>query len=454
MNNEYKYAIEIMNILSEYGEIFMIGGCVRDHIMGIKSHDIDLCTNIPMEKIESLFETIDIGKNKDFGIVVVKYKEYTYEIANYRQDSVYSDGRHPDNVTLVTEMWKDVARRDLTINAIAMDKDNKIIDIIDGKKDIDNKIIRTVGNAENRFGEDYLRMLRTIRFSSRFKFKIEQFTYDAIKNSARGILNISMERITQELYKMAEQSGEQFADSIMLLNDTGLLEYILPEIEIMNSYPHNIEHHPEGNVYDHTLAALRCNKIKDPITNLAILFHDVGKPVSYEIKDDTDFIDDIRHTYNLHHSKGRDVIEKIANRMKFKMDDLNKFKFVIYNHMKYHNIYQMSNSKIYNLITDKDFDLLEQVAQCDSLSKGIELNPVYVKARIEKIKHVREFYISKNKKDPIKEVVNGKYVMELLNIKTGPLIGKVLKSTIEYILDNNINIKDTTTIEKYILNYK
>lgn len=243
---ELKYGMEILNILKSFGDVYIVGGCVRDLIMGKVPNDVDICTNIDMEKLEELFPTHDVGANKDFGIVIVEYKGYNYEISNFRNDGIYSDGRRPDDVQFVSTFEEDSKRRDFTMNSLAMDINRNILDYHNGIEDIKNKIIRTVGDPRLRFKEDYLRMLRAVRFSSKLGFNIHPETIHAIKDFAPYITSISRERITAEILKMADQSGKKFAMGIQTMYDCGLLAFTNPEIAIMNEFEHSKEHHPEG----------------------------------------------------------------------------------------------------------------------------------------------------------------------------------------------------------------
>jgi tRNA nucleotidyltransferase (CCA-adding enzyme) len=222
-----KKGIEVLKILEKHGQAYITGGAVRDIITGEKTpDDIDIATNVPMEKIEELFKTHDIGANKDFGIVVVDYKGESFEVAQFRKDGTYSDGRRPDKIEVLASFKGDAERRDFTINAMAVDSKGNIIDYFDGQKDIKNKLIKAVGDPEKRFSEDYLRMLRAVRFSSRLGMDIDPDTISAIKNTAVKIKDISPERITKELLKMAKQEGTQLADAILMLDKADLLKHI------------------------------------------------------------------------------------------------------------------------------------------------------------------------------------------------------------------------------------
>lgn len=248
-NKELQYALEIMKKIEDAGyESLLVGGFVRDLILGKESDDIDLSTNMPEEKIEQLFKTVDIGKNKQFGVNVIKYKGYTYEIAQYRAD-VYDSlekGKGADKVEIVSSFKDDAARRDYTINSLGIDVRGNIVDYHGGMKDLKKKIITAVGDADMRFKEDEVRQLRGIRFASRLGFEISPETIEAMKKHAPEIKKIASERITKELKKMASQEGSKFADAILMMDKVGLLQYILPEVFEMKSFEHSKDFHPEG----------------------------------------------------------------------------------------------------------------------------------------------------------------------------------------------------------------
>jgi tRNA nucleotidyltransferase/poly(A) polymerase len=259
-------------------EALIVGGFVRDLLMGKPSDDIDLATNAPEEVLEKNFDTIDIGKNKQFGVSVIKYKGQTYEVAQYRKD-LYGDlekGKGADKVEIAKDFKDDSSRRDFTINALGIDGDGNIVDHHGGLKDIDKKVIAAVGDADIRFKEDEVRQLRGIRFASRMGFEISPETIEAMKKHAPEISKVAPERITKELRKIAKAGGKQLADAIVLMDKVGILQYILPEIAKMKELEHSPEHHPEGNVFQHTLEALRTSDIKDDVVNVALLFHDLG----------------------------------------------------------------------------------------------------------------------------------------------------------------------------------
>ncbi len=443
-----KKAIEVMKILEPYGRIYIVGGAVRDLITGEKvPDDIDLACNIPMEKIESLFKTHDIGKNKDFGIIVIVYKGEDMEIAQFRSDGTYSDGRRPDSIKIEMSFEQDAERRDFTINSMAVDADGNIIDYFDGKKDVKNKVIRTVGDPNKRFSEDYLRMLRAVRFSSRMGFEMAPETLEAVKINAGYIKGIAVERVVKELMKMADQSGDKFADAILKLKESGLLKYILPEVLKMDEFEHHAEYHPEGNVWEHTLAALRVNKITDPIHNLAILLHDIGKIVTYKKEGD-------KITYLQHAKKGIDLIDMIADRLKLDTKTRQTLKFACEHHMKMHDFVKMSPSKIMKLVNDDNWGVLHNVSHCDDKCRLQLYDKKHWDAITDKIEKLSDKYKKESGKDPLKKIVNGQLVMKTRGIKPGKEVGVVINATMDWIINNGVKLDDTKKITDFVKNYK
>jgi len=202
-----------------------------------------------MEELSKLFKTFDIGKSKDFGIVVVKEGGSNFEVAQFRTDGKYFDGRRPDSVQITGSFEDDAGRRDFTINAMGLNSKGEIIDHFDGKKDIKNKVLKTVGDPYKRFGEDYLRMMRLARFSSKLDFDIEPSTKKAAKKLSPNIPNLAPERIKDELLKSAAQSGDKFANYIKILDDLKILKHVLPEVMNLKWYRENLQFHPETRGY-------------------------------------------------------------------------------------------------------------------------------------------------------------------------------------------------------------
>lgn len=443
-NPMLKVALEVIEILSKHGKAYIVGGAVRDIIMGKPPKDIDIASNIPMEKIEELFDSHDIGKNKQFNIVVIDYKGFTFEVAHFRTDGTYSDGRRPETVEIVTDFKDDASRRDFSVNAMAIDKDGNVIDYFDGQGDIKNKILRTVGNPDNRFSEDFLRMLRAIRFSSRMDFTINDDVKEAIKKNAEKIMKIAPERVTGELLKMAEQSGMKFAKAIESMKELDILKYIIPEVDKLSSMKHNKNFHPEGDtVFIHVIEALKSYTGNDPFVNMSLLFHDIGKLTTYDEAGG-------KHSYHGHDKAGLELIDVIAQRMKFDNNLKSCLKFCAEKHMNMHNITQMSKNKIINLMSNPFWNILVTVAECDSKARGSLFSQKDWDNQMLKIAEIKDKYGSSNPEDKIKKSISGQLIMDTLNIKPSAEIGIIQKKAIEKAIEDNIDLNNVEQIKEII----
>ena len=447
VNKMLAAAVKVLDKLNNRGySAYIVGGAVRDIVLGVKPHDVDISSNCPIEVIEQLYHSVDIGKSKDFGITSIKSDGYVFEISRFRSDGVYTDGRRPDKINIELTFEKDAARRDFSLNAMAIDKDGNIIDYFDGKKDIKNKIIRTVGNPKDRFGEDYLRMLRVARFSAKLGFDIEPETKKAAKELANNVTKLSPERIRDELVKAASSSGEVFAKYIIQLDELGILKIILPELVRQHEYKHYKLHHPESDtVWGHTIASLRVNKLEDPLINICILLHDIGKPNTATIRDHGGT------AYFGHAEEGMRLVEIIADRLKLSNKERETLIFAVGNHMKFHLILGMSPSKIYKLVSNDNWDALLAVCMADNFSRGpnfkydIDFNDI-----VNKAVEIKEKWGKSSMKN-VAKLVDGYNVMKLTGLKPSKRVGDIIKAVTAWIIDNNINIADSELVDKKIV---
>lgn len=464
-SDELQAGLEIIQTINRQGaEALIVGGAVRDIILGKEPHDVDIATNMDMKEIADLFKSFDIGRSQDFGIVAVPYKGFTFEIAHYREEFGTSDARHPDQVRDVDSFEKDSARRDITINSLGLDADGTIIDYQGGLEDIKNGMVRAVGQPGERIKEDALRIIRVIRFAAKFGFDIDPETKQAVKELGHMLFRdekdpsktgVSAERLHDELFKMAEVGGPALADFLEKLDETDILDKFLPEVKAMQGVEQQPEHHPEGDVSQHVLAALRSSPVKGkPITTLAILFHDIGKPDTYELTP-TDKYPDGKHTFYGHDAHGVNVFGEIASRLKFSNDERNAISWVIKNHMKPYKAAEMKPSKLLALKNNEFWPELKDVLYADIHSRGGESkfakNPEDYKNILHHFDHrTKGLGNASQVKRKVKSVVDGHTVMKLTGAQ-GPDIGRILKDTEEWILNNN---PDATSqdVEQYILN--
>ena len=461
-NSHILNALNVLNKITEEGyEAYIVGGTVRDILLEKQPHDIDIATNIPMDTISNIWKTHDIGQSKDFGIVTIKEKNTIIEVAQFRQDCQYTNGRRPSSINIVNSFKEDCARRDFTINSMGMDKDYNIIDFHGGQEDIKNKIIKTVGSPTNRFTEDYLRIMRAVRFTATLGFSLDKQTkWATIKLSSR-VQQLPVERIYDEVHKAASQEGKIFAKYIELLDSVKVLRFLSPELISLKYLKQSTKHHPEGNlksrypgsIWLHTLEALKTNIDTNPIDNLAILFHDIGKATTYELEDG-------KATYKKHDVVGVKLFNHIADRLKLSNKDREAICFAIENHMKFHLINEMKSSKIFKIVTSPYWNVLVSVAKADSLSRGGEFEykdefEKIVKQALE-IKNKWEEYLTQKQQT---QLIDGNHVMNLVGITTGPLVGKIIKEVSQLLMDGElteegIDNEIRNQYEKYRSNFR
>ncbi len=318
-----KAGISIVRTLAENGfSAVFAGGCVRDQLMGLPVQDIDIATDATPKTIQKLFKrTVPVGAQ--FGVVLVLKDKFKFEVATFRSDEGYSDGRHPDAVRF-SSLEEDVRRRDFTINGLMYDPvEKRVIDLVHGREDIQAGIVRAIGDPQKRFEEDKLRMLRAVRFSARFRFEIEKQTLLAIKPLAHEINGVSAERIGEELTKTLTGGNAGYA--LRQLSETGLLAEILPEVEMLKNALQDPEKHPEGAVFDHTAAVLEhLPDAPSKALAFAALLHDAGKGLQWKETGGTEYTD--------HHERSARVAEAVCRRLKFSNADRARIRETVFAH--------------------------------------------------------------------------------------------------------------------------
>ena len=349
-------ATKVCKLLQDAGfEAVFAGGFVRDKVLNRPlGHDVDIATSATPDQVVSLcksnhIQTKEVGKS--FGVVLVRVDDFEFEIATFRTESDYTDGRHPDKVEFAT-MEEDAQRRDLTINAMFWDPvSDTLFDFVGGREDARNHLIRFVGSADERINEDKLRMLRAVRLAGKFNFKMDEVTVGAIQNHAHEITAISAERIQQELVKMFKTGEFVFCWNVM--KGTHLLRHVLPEIDAMDDVPQSPKHHPEGDVGTHVRMVMDELSDESWILQLAALFHDVAKPVTIS-RDERGI-----HFFS-HENVGADMTEKILKELKFSTDQIDYVCALVRDHMKIHTAVNMNKSTLRKLMAQSHFpDLLK-----------------------------------------------------------------------------------------------
>jgi poly(A) polymerase len=368
------FAISIVRTLREHGhKAYLVGGCVRDLLLDREPADYDVATDATPDEVMRIFpDTYAVGAQ--FGVVLVplptnlvsKDENDVVEVATFRSDIGYSDGRHPDQVRFSKDPREDVGRRDFTINGLLLDPvANEVLDYVDGRKDLDAGLIRTIGDPEQRFAEDKLRMLRAVRFAARFGYAIEPGTFRAIQKLAPQTDQVSRERVRDELSKMLTEGRARQA--FLLLDETGLLHEVLPEIEAMKGVEQPPQFHPEGDVFVHTLLLL--DKLPHPCAvTLAwgALLHDVGKPATFRVAPD-------RIRFDGHVDIGVKIAEEICQRLRFSNDDTEQILALIDNHMRFAHVQQMNESTFKRFVRMPRFDEHLQLHRMDCLSSHGDL---------------------------------------------------------------------------------
>ncbi len=354
-HNQIVHARELANFICETlrqngHQALLVGGCVRDILLKRPPADFDVTTDATPDRVLELFPG-SLGIGARFGVVLVHRDTCKVEVATFRCDLGYSDGRHPDQVVYAKTAEQDVARRDFTINGLLMRHDTEeVLDYVGGQADLANGLIRAIGDADRRFREDKLRMLRAIRFAARFHFPIEEKTFSAMKRYAPEIHSVSAERIRDELTKLLTEGAARLG--FELLEECGLLLELLPEIAAMKGVAQPPEYHPEGDVWIHTRMMLEeLPAGTSPALAWGVLLHDVGKPPTFRSAQATG--DRIR--FDGHVEVGVLIAEAICKRLRFSGEDTEQVKALVANHMKFKDVSQMRESTLKRFVRQPRF---------------------------------------------------------------------------------------------------
>jgi poly(A) polymerase/tRNA nucleotidyltransferase (CCA-adding enzyme) len=433
-----RQVIEVLKQLNKKGfEAYIVGGCVRDLIMDKIPKDWDLTTNATPKQLLEIFP--DSFYENDFGTVGVKVEKFiespvlkenrehdVVEVTTFRIESKYSDKRRPDEVRFAETLEEDLSRRDFTMNAIALrvvnfefengstEVDYEIVDLFGGQADIENKIIRTVGEASERFDEDALRIMRAIRFHSQLNFEIEEKTFEAIKKNSDLIKHVATERIKDELVRIILSDNP--AEGIDMMHKTGVLTYVIPELEEGVGVAQN-RHHIH-TIYKHLILALRFCPSKKLEVRLAALFHDIAKP-------QTKRGEGLYATFYNHDHVGSRIAKKILTRLRFSNEVIEKVAMLVDNHMFYYNPDEVSEASVRRLIKKVGLENMQDLMDlriADRLGSGTP------KAKPYKLRHL-EYIVDKVSKDAVSVKmlkVNGNDLMKELGFLPGPKIGAIL----------------------------
>ena len=384
------FSASIVKTLRQRGfQAYLVGGCVRDLLLGREPKDYDVATDATPQQVMGIFpETYGVGVQ--FGVVLVPApvraqdtdeadgasggnlsKRHAVEVATFRSDMGYSDGRHPDEVRFSRDPREDVARRDFTINGMLLDPlsgetPGEVLDFVGGRKDLEAGTIRAIGDPERRFAEDKLRMLRAVRFAARFEYLIEPATFAAMQKLANQIQVVSRERVRDELARMLTEGHGRRA--FLLLDESGLLQQVLPEISAMKGVAQPPEFHPEGDVFVHTLLLLENLPQPCPLTLAwGALLHDVGKPATFRVAPD-------RIRFDNHVEVGVKMAEEICRRLRFSNDEAEQILALVDNHMRFGHVSRMKESTLKKFLRLPKFDEHLALHRADSLASHRNLS--------------------------------------------------------------------------------
>ena len=434
MTNMKLSAIKVCQTLSDHGfEAVFAGGCVRDMLMNRPFNDIDIATSATPDEVESVFKkTIAIGKQ--FGVINVLLDGFEFEVATFRIDGHSSDGRHPDDVEF-SSMEEDAKRRDLTVNGLFWDPVRNVIhDFVGGQKDIEDKQLKFIGDANARIEEDKLRMMRLFRFAARFPdFGVDLAAIIAVTDNADKIVSVSAERIKAELDKMLKANMPTRA--FHLMEASGMLKHILPELSALVGCEQSKRWHSEGDVWTHSMLAVEnARKMSDKLEILwGALLHDIGKPATVGINKRGDICN------HGHEFVGADMIDSIAERLRFSSNLKKEVKFLVKEHMRVRNVGKMKRFKVRRLVASEFIEDLIIVSRADN-SAAIAEDPAMEVNKFEWLDILNRFEeeVGFGLPDPF---INGDD-LKSLGFKPGPNFKVILDKVQEQQLEDRILSRD------------
>lgn len=430
----YQAAVEVATRLQGSGfTAYFAGGFARDLLIGRGIHDIDIATNARPDAVQSLFpKSREIGKS--FGVIQVTSRDYTFDVATFRRESGYTDGRHPGEVDFTTAA-DDAQRRDFTINGMFYDPfTEQIIDYVGGVPDIQRRRIACIGDPYARFVEDHLRLLRAIRFAAVLDFSIEDSTWRAIQHAAPHLAPISAERIREEIIR-AMMEAPKPGNVLYLLRDAGLLPVILPEIQAMNGVEQPPDYHPEGDVFVHTALMLNMMTERSPRLIWSILMHDVAKPPTFAIIPDKSGQPKI--TFRGHADLGATMAGEIMRRFRCSNEEIDAVTIAVKNHMRFGDIPDMKESTLRRWVGAPTFPLELELHRIDCLASHNDL------AHFEQIKQFRQKLSEKPVLPP--PLIRGKDAMEC-GMSPSPAMGKLLREAYDRQLEGVFTDRESALI--------
>lgn len=422
-------ALEVLKTLGEKGyEAFFVGGCVRDALLGVECDEIDIATSATPEQVQQAFsKTVAVGKS--FGVVLVIKGDMKFEVATFRRESSYGDGRHPEHVDYTKSPEEDVRRRDFTINGMLYDPaSGELYDYVGGIGDLERRLVRTIGDPEERFGEDRLRMIRAVRFSSCLDFELDGAALSSIRNAAAAISVVSGERIREELVKILTRRNP--GNGLRLLSSSGLLEHFLPEVECMHGVRQPPQFHPEGDVFEHTCLVMdmlygNTDGLYSEELAVAALLHDVGKPPTYSESD--------RIRFNGHDRVGARMSEGICRRLRFSKKQIKRISELILEHLKFKDVFNMRESTLKRFLSLPYFEEHMQMHLADCMASHGQTDAYnFIRGKM------KEYGREEIKPPPL---LSGQDLIDL-GYSPGPVFSEILGKVEELQLENTLSSKD------------
>jgi poly(A) polymerase len=422
-------AERVCAVLQEAGhQAYLVGGCVRDLELGREPADYDVATDALPERVQQLFPR-SLAVGAQFGVIVVVENSVQVEVATFRSDVGYSDGRHPDRVVYSASPEEDVRRRDFTINALLLDpRTGKVLDYIGGRADLNAGRIRAIGEPEQRFREDKLRMVRAVRFAARFGYTVEPATFAAIQALADEIRQVSSERLRDELTKLLTEGAAR--RGFEFLDESGLLPELLPEIGRMKGVPQPPQFHPEGDVWVHTLLMLeRLPAGASPTLAWGVLLHDVGKPPTISLPAGPH--DRIR--FDHHVDVGTRMAEDICRRLRFSNEDTEQVAALVANHLRFKDVFEMRPSTLKRFVRLNRFEEHLELHRLDCLASH---------GMLDNHEFVRKF-LAETPPEEVRPVrlVSGDDLMEM-GLAPGPRFKEILQAVEDAQLEGSLRSRD------------
>jgi poly(A) polymerase len=427
--NSREMANSICDTLRRNGyQALLAGGCVRDLLLSREPTDYDVATDATPDQVIALFpESVAVGAR--FGVILIPQDDLKVEVATFRSDIGYSNGRHPDRVAYSKTAQEDVQRRDFTINGLLMRHDTgKVLDYVCGQADLQAKVIRAIGDPDRRFTEDKLRMLRAVRFASRFRFEMESDTLRAIHRHAKQIHQVSPERLRDELTKMLTEGAARRA--FELLDETGLLQQVLPEIAAMKGVEQPPQYHPEGDVWIHTRLMLEgLPPGVSPTLPWGVLLHDVGKPPTFR----SALVTGDRIRFDGHVDIGVRMAEEICRRLRFSNEDTEQILALVKHHMRFKDVESMRTSTLKRFVRLPHFDEHLALHRLDCLSS---------RGNLDSYNLVRQF-IAETPPEQVRpeRLITGDD-LQAMGFRPGPLFSQILGSVEDAQLEGQVQTQE------------